>query len=282
MGYGLTLVVPPAGEPLSLAEAKLHLRQDQCEDDSLITGLIIAARERAELVSAKQIVTATWCMTIDRFPWTPSWPGRYRYPGYSVRGDAGSRGDRGDVIRLPKSPVRQVTSLQYVDTFGNTQTLDPTLYQVDYTRDPARIAPAYGQIYPITRDQMDAISITYVSGLGPATSIVAAIAAGTQTVTPASMAGIYAGTVMTVDVGVNCETVSVASVTGTTFTATFRKPHSAGSVVSGIPEQMKTAMKLLVGHWYANREAVVVGTSAAELPIGAEALLTGNWTGQIV
>lgn len=33
------------------------------------------------------------------------------------------------------------------------------------------------------------------------------------------------------------------------------------------------AMKLLVGHWYANREAAVVGATATELPIAVEWLL---------
>jgi len=33
------------------------------------------------------------------------------------------------------------------------------------------------------------------------------------------------------------------------------------------------AVYLLVAHWYANREAVVVGVSAASMPIGVERLL---------
>ena len=47
------------------------------------------------------------------------------------------------------------------------------------------------------------------------------------------------------------------------------------------PEQMalthdvKQAILLLVGNWYANRESVVVGTISAEVPMGVPALL---WT----
>ncbi|EEW3262234.1 phage gp6-like head-tail connector protein [Escherichia coli] len=33
------------------------------------------------------------------------------------------------------------------------------------------------------------------------------------------------------------------------------------------------AMLLLIGHWYANREAVNVGNITSELPLGVEALL---------
>lgn len=34
------------------------------------------------------------------------------------------------------------------------------------------------------------------------------------------------------------------------------------------------AIKLLVGHWYANRETVVVGTSSSNLPLAVDALIT--------
>lgn len=39
------------------------------------------------------------------------------------------------------------------------------------------------------------------------------------------------------------------------------------------PESIKAAMKLLIGHWYGNREAVVVGTISGPLQQGVDALL---------
>lgn len=42
-----------------------------------------------------------------------------------------------------------------------------------------------------------------------------------------------------------------------------------------IPEQLIQAMLLLVGHWFENHEAVIVGTSAAELPLGVKDLCRG-------
>lgn len=46
------------------------------------------------------------------------------------------------------------------------------------------------------------------------------------------------------------------------------------------PNSIKLAMQLLIEHWYRNREAVVVGSTAAatgvELPLGVEALLGVN------
>jgi uncharacterized phiE125 gp8 family phage protein len=42
---------------------------------------------------------------------------------------------------------------------------------------------------------------------------------------------------------------------------------------AAVPAALKHAMHLLIGHWYANREAVNVGNITTELPLGAKALL---------
>ena len=55
-----SLTVPPAGEPLTLAEAKLHLRVDLNDDDALITALISAAREQVEFLTGQRLITQTW------------------------------------------------------------------------------------------------------------------------------------------------------------------------------------------------------------------------------
>lgn len=38
-------------------------------------------------------------------------------------------------------------------------------------------------------------------------------------------------------------------------------------------DDVKAAMLLLIGHWYTNRESVVVGQTVAEVPFAVEALL---------
>jgi len=40
-----------------------------------------------------------------------------------------------------------------------------------------------------------------------------------------------------------------------------------------IPDEIKTAIKMIANHWYENRETVVVGTTAAEVPMTAKALV---------
>ncbi|PLW76808.1 head-tail connector protein [Cohaesibacter celericrescens] len=55
------------------------------------------------------------------------------------------------------------------------------------------------------------------------------------------------------------------------ITVTWRAGHSDAGAV---PDAIKQAMKLLVGHWFESREAVVVGTISSELPLAVDALLT--------
>lgn len=52
------------------------------------------------------------------------------------------------------------------------------------------------------------------------------------------------------------------------YTADAQDPN-----VWAAPEDIKDAVRLLVAHRYLNREAVVVGTGAAEVPLGVDALI---------
>lgn len=52
-----------------------------------------------------------------------------------------------------------------------------------------------------------------------------------------------------------------------TFTAGY------GTAASSVPETIKHAMKLLVGHWYSNREAVITGTITKDIEFAVDALL---------
>lgn len=46
-----------------------------------------------------------------------------------------------------------------------------------------------------------------------------------------------------------------------------------GATASEVPAVIKHAAKMLLGHWYENREAVLVGTVSSELPAGIMKLL---------
>ena len=52
------------------------------------------------------------------------------------------------------------------------------------------------------------------------------------------------------------------------FTAGYGDPED-------VPEPIRHALRLIVGHWYEHREPVLTGTIQSQLPMGAEALLSG-------
>lgn len=52
-----------------------------------------------------------------------------------------------------------------------------------------------------------------------------------------------------------------------------------GDAASDVPDGIIQAMRLMIGHWYTNREAVVVGATANEVPLAAEMLLWQYRTG---
>jgi hypothetical protein len=289
MAQGLTLITPPASEPVTLAEAKAHLRLEIGDDDALVAGLVTAARQHVEDLIAQSLVTQTWQLTLDKFPrysssaiWQQYADGLWdqRIPQTELSGrwwpDKAS-------IRLPRPPLQSVSSIQYVASgTGILTTMPSANYLVDASTRPGRVAPAFGQIWPLLQQQLAAVQVNYVAGYGPVTSVAATIAAGTQTVTPATMVGINAGGVLRVSDGLGkAENIQVASVTSTTFTAAFLNSYAAGATVSGVPEGLRLALKLLIGHWYENREAVGQG-GMAELPLAAKALLNQFWHGEYV
>lgn len=303
MAVATKVLLQPAGEPLTLAEAKLACRIDAditAEDDTL-ANLITTARSYIEDTQGKCLISQTILVSMDRFP-------RAGQIGYLENGFIGS--DRGGIgnrigitelsanwidratIRLPRNPVQAVLAVQYTDQDNTLQTLDASLYRVDYMSDPARLMPTFGNYWPLIIQQTQALKVRMVAGYGPSTSIAAAITTtGSQAVTPGSMVGIYAqdlttdpvnpGTVLAIDTGKNRELVNVTAVTGATFTATFNKTHAAGCIVQGgIPETIRGRMKMLVAHWFRNREAVTPGNYGT-MPLGADALGAAAWNGEL-
>ena len=58
-----------------------------------------------------------------------------------------------------------------------------------------------------------------------------------------------------------------------TDAVTVRYVAGFGATPSDTPEALRQALLLLVGHWYENREAVVVGTSVVDMPKAVDALV---------
>ncbi len=181
---GLELSSAPAVEPLTLAQAKLHLRFDAADEDVPITALIVAARRYVEKVTRRQLVTATYKLYLETLS---------------------------GVIRLPRPPLQSVTTVNYVDLAGATQTASSDDYTVNKYPVVGTVGPDYTKSWPTVRGHTNDVTITYKAGYGDA---------GTD-----------------------------------------------------VPDDLKQAMKLLIGHWFEHREAVVVGVTAREVPTAAVSLI---------
>ncbi len=166
--YTLKQTIAPATEPLARdTDVKPYLWIDSsfAADDTLLTGLIQAARERCERVTGLQLITATWRMSLDQCPGLQSWKPYAQMSGY------GWNWLRQWEVVVPRPPLQAVSAITFVDYAGVTQTWTSTLYQVDADSKPARIYPAYGQIWPQARYQFNAVQITYTAGFGVASAV---------------------------------------------------------------------------------------------------------------
>lgn len=140
----LKLITAPAAEPVTLAEAKAHLRVDGTDDDVYITALIGAARQGAEHITERALMAQTWELALDAF--------------------------EAD-IHLPRPPLASITSITYLNDGGALTTLDASAYLLDDYSEPARLLPAYGTTWPATRSQANAVLIRYVAGYASAAAV---------------------------------------------------------------------------------------------------------------
>lgn len=133
-----------ADVPVSVAEAKHHLRITHSDDDTYIETLLLAATHHCEEFQRRKYLEQTVVEKFDSFATT---------------------------IRPRYSPLISINSIQYVDTASSTQTLDAAEYDVDTTEEPGRITPAYTKSWPATRDMMNAVTLTYLAGYGTADQV---------------------------------------------------------------------------------------------------------------
>lgn len=142
-----TQSVAPTSEPVTRSEAKLHLRVDHEDEDTLIDDLITAARQTVERATRRQLMTATWVGRGDQFP------------------------THGQPVYLQWPPLVSVTSISYLDLAGDSQTWSASDYQVDIYGVRGNIRPAYNESYPSTYSVANAVTITYVAGYSSAANV---------------------------------------------------------------------------------------------------------------
>lgn len=163
---GLSRIDGPDAEPLTLQEAKAHLRVDHTDEDTLITAYIQAAREHVEAILNRSLVRTYWRLTLPEFP---------------------TNG-----INLPQGRTLAVLQIAYTAPDGSTGYLygpsaavspEPAIspapaagadFREDLSNeDGGRILPPWGDNWPNTRsDTPDAVRVDFLAGYGASASSV--------------------------------------------------------------------------------------------------------------
>lgn len=127
-------ITPPASEPVTLDEAKLHLRVDHGDEDALIGMLIASARSQAETRTGRRLMAQTV---------------EVHLPGFKT------------LLRLPEvDPIRDVLSVEYLDTSGALQTVP----EADYRRAGDALVCAVGKCWPAVLAAPDAVRVRVECG----------------------------------------------------------------------------------------------------------------------
>ncbi len=140
-------------EPISLVEAKRHLREDGSDQDDLITMLIAAVRGQIDGANGwlnRALITQTWDLYLDQFP-------------------CGS-----GEIKLPLAPLQSVTAVNYYDADGIEQTVDAGDYTVDTVSSSGWVVPNADAPWPTPQVGINKVRVRYVAGYGAAGSDVPA------------------------------------------------------------------------------------------------------------
>ncbi|QRM54752.1 head-tail connector protein [Sinorhizobium sp. BG8] len=131
-------LTPPAAEPITLAEAKAHLRLDEDDEDTLITSLIAAARLHLEGQTGLALMVRSFRLYLDRWP------------------SAG-------VIQIARGPVQTIETVTVYDDAGAPLEVDPSGFVLDGAARPSRL---FLPRRPPTGRAVNGIEIDFTAGFG--------------------------------------------------------------------------------------------------------------------
>ncbi len=138
----LTMLSAPAVEPISVAEAKEHLRVDGTTEDTLISSLIMTSRLHIEAALSLALITQTWRQTLDRWP-------------------------KSGQVHIPLRPLQAVTEIRVYDGNGGSAVMPSADYIVDVAGNPGRVVPT-GVVWPTPGQKAAGIEIAFTAGYGDA------------------------------------------------------------------------------------------------------------------
>jgi uncharacterized phiE125 gp8 family phage protein len=110
----LVMTAPPAVEPVTVADAKAHMRIDGSNEDVLIASLLLTSRLHIEVALSLALITQSWTLTLSRWP--------------------GSRD-----VELPLTPLRSIDEVRVKNAAGVANVVPAESYLVDLASRPARL-----------------------------------------------------------------------------------------------------------------------------------------------
>lgn len=146
------VTVPNTELPVTLETARMHLRADDRYDDEYLKGLIVAAASNVEKQYGLALLTQTVAEYHRAFPCAPDAP-----------------------LLLRIAPLLSVTSIQYVDSAGDTQVWNAAEYAAGHYNQAAFIVPKTGFNWPSGLANLpNAVTVTYQAGYGAKASSIPA------------------------------------------------------------------------------------------------------------
>ena len=143
---GLSQITAASEDPITLTDAKAHLRVEHSDDDLLIASLIATARDAAEARTGRALVSRGLRHTLD------TWPAD-------------------GIIELPRPPLVSVQEISYLDTDGVRQVVASSDYLVTSDTLVGDVRPAYGKSWPSARCEPGSIRVDYTAGYGIAAAV---------------------------------------------------------------------------------------------------------------
>jgi len=137
------LISAPASYPISLVEAKEHLRvgASTTDRDNYINGCIAAATDYVEQFLGRRLIDQTWELYLDAFPTT------------------------GDMqIKIPFPPLISVLQVAYDDPSGFEQIIATGNYYVDNVSEPGWVVLQTVTTWPTPIDAINSVRVRFRAG----------------------------------------------------------------------------------------------------------------------
>ncbi len=137
----LLLITPPTAEPVTLTDAKAHLRLTIPDDDTYITTLITTARRAVENRFAISLLQQSWALFAD------TWP-------------------QDGAFHIPLWPVLSVDGLTSFADDDTPSTIDPSNFFLDAATRPSRLALRQGRVFAPPGRKINGLKLSFTSGFG--------------------------------------------------------------------------------------------------------------------